>query len=468
MGQGVTIKGDAHLDVKDNATITIVNQGNFEVEDNGSKTSSISIDGDVDLDGNWTNNSASTLDISDNQGNISFSGSSTQYINGTSKTQFSSITIQNDVELGVETQINTLLSIGTGDFLLSNYNLTLTSGATISGYSATYNIITNGTGELKQYLISGGSQVTFPVASNTSYTPVFITQNTGNSSYFNVRVIDGVWSDGTSGTNLALTDPVVNRTWLIDSDETPDADIVLQWNLSDEVNGFDRDAAFGANYDSGWENDPTTITGNDPYQVNFSNITTLNTDHPHSLSDANDPLAIELLYFNAKYQDGEKLIEWATVSENGSAEYILYASIDTENWSEIYRTPAAIYSNQINTYNTIDKNSYTSEIIYYKLVEKELNGNLNEIGIQQLLNTNIDIEISSYINQNNQLIIQLNQNTNQDYQVFLYNNLGQHIECLSSTSGSIITIDMNGYSKGIYIINLRNSKGQSKCHRLIL
>ena len=126
-----------------------------------------------------------------------------------------------------------------GSFLrLDGFNLNTGSQAIISNEHNF--IVTNDTGRLIRS-VATTNPVLFPVGYDTSsYTPVTIT-NTGTTDIFSVRVDTGVTNVG-----IPVTGGVIDRTWLIadSSNGSSHSTIALQWNVGDELTGFNRASCY--------------------------------------------------------------------------------------------------------------------------------------------------------------------------------------------------------------------------------
>lgn len=79
-----------------------------------------------------------------------------------------------------------------------------------------------------------------------------------------VNVLQGVKENGTSGNDMAATKPVVNATWTtsIQGSAAADYGLELSWSAGMEVNSFDRNRSYVAQYASGkWPNANGTAAG---------------------------------------------------------------------------------------------------------------------------------------------------------------------------------------------------------------
>ena len=229
------------------------------------------------------------------------------------------------VLLGGDVVINGNLTLSSGSIFLGGFELALGPTATLTGAGATHFIVTDGSGALRIDGIGSGGRtgmVLFPVGpSATVSTPVTIT-NSGVSDAFTVRVTDGVLDGGGIGAPIAAN--VVGRTWHI-SESTPggsSATLQFQWNLGDELAGFDRSACYIAHHDgAAWQ--PLQATGPSggvgPYQRDVSGVTTFS---PFAIGDGASPLPVEYRSFTTEFLEAAVRLRWETTRETNSRGFL--------------------------------------------------------------------------------------------------------------------------------------------------
>ena len=143
----------------------------------------------------------------------------------------------NNVSLHNEgARITNGLTLVNGKILTGDEDLVINMNATINGAASNRYIVTNSNGRLVSLV--GVTPRTFPVgADNTSYSPVIIA-NTGTIDEFYVRVMQGVKSNGLTGT--PITNYAIDRTWIIDESVAggSNATVSLQWNAAQELPSF--------------------------------------------------------------------------------------------------------------------------------------------------------------------------------------------------------------------------------------
>ncbi|MFZ9718339.1 MAG: hypothetical protein ACO3BD_03190 [Chitinophagaceae bacterium] len=259
--------------------------------------------------------------------------------------------------------------------VLGTHHLTLAGAA--NGTNALNRFQTNGTGTVIKS-IADQSSFLFPVG-NSTYNPVTVTSKTGNTESFSVRVADEVLLGGTSGP--ASTEPRVNRTWHIDKTPATQSgsstvDFLFQWNTADEagsigsysLNHYNGSAWLFARSTGGIESVETNgsiktlrFTG---YAGSFS---------PFAISQTTGPLATASLLLKAKAEQGEVVLYWKTLVEQGSLHFEIQRSTNGVHFTPIAQVAAAG--------NSITERNYTyrdtrppSGMVYYRLRKVQRNG----------------------------------------------------------------------------------------------
>jgi hypothetical protein len=226
-------------------TITVENGATLVIEGSYTSTSSgtIEIDGQVNLKGDFINNSGSIATGS--TGRLSFTGSAAQAITGSASTTFfCAVEVNNSTGVALTTGstgnsqvLDSTLILTSGKVTLNGFNLEL-SNEGVSGADATKYLVTNSTGKVKALV--GASNYTFPVG-NASFNPVILNE-AGTSDTYSVSFADSYPSGWTGTTNAVL------GYWDI-SDANGGGNnlaVTTQWNASQEQAPFDRtDCAVG-------------------------------------------------------------------------------------------------------------------------------------------------------------------------------------------------------------------------------
>ena len=113
-------------------------------------------------------------------------------------------------------------------------------------------------------------------------------------------------------------------------------------------------------------------------------------------SQNNNPLPVELLYFDGVKYPTFNMLKWSTASEHNSSYFDVERSIDGIEWRVIGTKTAAVNSNTQLNYSYLDAiNQFT--IHYYRLVQYDIDGKFEIYGPIALDNSN-DKQVVKYIN----------------------------------------------------------------------
>ncbi len=86
-----------------------------------------------------------------------------------------------------------------------------------------------------------------------------------------------------------------------------------------------------------------------------------------------NPLPVELLWFNAFAKDDKVIIEWTTASETNCDYFGIQRSVDGRTFTEIGRVKGAGNSNLLQHYRMIDENPW-EDLSYYRLRQVDFDG----------------------------------------------------------------------------------------------
>ncbi len=283
----------------------------------------------------------------------------------------------------------TALMLTSGILSIGNNDVTMAPGATLTGGSASSYIRTDpsptATGTLKRTVVgSSATPVVFPVGTST-YTPATLSQPTGGTTdVFSVRVFNGVFKGGTTGT--ASTDHVVNRTWMIEEaasgpGSNSNATLTLQWNAADELPLFTRSECRIGHYLAGIGYDrasPTTgpygiAAGSDPFTRFRTNITSFS---PFAVGDAGGVLPVELTAFTATAKPGVGVqLNWATASEKNNDRFEVQRSqsADSKGFVTITTVRGQGTTSEAHAYDYLDRQA-PQGLVYYRIRQVDRDG----------------------------------------------------------------------------------------------
>jgi len=280
------INNGASLTLNAGSSLTI--KGDFLNLDDGN----IGNAGDLYISGNWVNNATSGNLLLGTIGTVHFNGISPQYIDGSAKTYFGNLHIQNNVFLNTESSIQIDLLLDGASLKLQDKSLIMMFGASISGANASGYIIAEDIGLLTQRV--DNNDILFPVGTSSSYVPVTI-YNSGLTDNFGVRVFNDVLDGGLSGTTIPEINNCVNMTWDIIEFTPGGSNLTVStvWNASDEGTNFDRtQCGIGHYTNSAWNPQSSgSAIGSNPYARTRTGITD---PGAFAVGDINSPMAVTL------------------------------------------------------------------------------------------------------------------------------------------------------------------------------
>lgn len=300
---------------------------------------------------------------------VIFSQSNTQYLpNGIT---FPDVTIRGggNKRLQADTQINGNVRLEGGYITLGNHNLTISSGGSITVGSQLSYIKTNGTGMLRRRVSS--TQVSFPIG-NSSYNPAKLFNTfSATADWYGVRVEDEILMAGTSG--QALISEAIDRTWIIEEDISggSDLNIELQWDVADEMPGFDRQSCFISQWSgSAWQEQTIdAASGNGPFRQQVENVENVS---PFAVQSSS-PLPVEVGYFQGRSQAEGVLLHWTTLIEENNDFFIVEKSTNGIDFEEVVQIDGYGTSYTTKHYQFLDQYPFTG-INYYRLRQIDFDG----------------------------------------------------------------------------------------------
>ncbi len=217
--------------------------------------------------------------VLDGTGNVSLAFAQ----NGSTLGTFTISQTSGTVTLNSDLTVNGTLDLQQGNLILGANDLTLSAGATIAGGSESSFVVTNGQGELSLFVEAGNSGVLFPCGTIEGYFPSIVAQNQGAANaQIGVSVAAGVFAQGETGSDLTVSESLVDHTWFISSANANaqlDLDFKFYWNANATVNGFDHNACYISHYVNGaWDSHAfaqASVEANDYFSITREHITSL-------------------------------------------------------------------------------------------------------------------------------------------------------------------------------------------------
>ncbi|SEJ49728.1 Por secretion system C-terminal sorting domain-containing protein [Dyadobacter sp. SG02] len=251
---------------------------------------------------------------------------------------------------------------------LGDNDITLADNALIEGASAESYLITDGTGGLKKQKV-GLEEFTFPVGSETSYTPLIMT-NFGIVDNFTARANIGTYTSFLN--NIPQGSPIssmaVNKTWYVSEDVPGGSNVTMTlfWNATDELPNFDRNECFITHYQNNQWDEMMALPafGTGPYTKKRVGITSFS---PFAVANPNSPLPVALARFDAVREGNAALLTWSTNSEINSDHFEVQRSGNAKDWESIGSVAAARESQVLTDYHFVDLHPLVLQESFYRL-----------------------------------------------------------------------------------------------------
>ncbi len=173
--------------------------------------------------------------------------------------------------------------------------------------------------------------------------------------------------------------------------------------------------------------------------------------NPYDLTfivSSNASLPVKLISFTAQKQNSKTLIQWTTVSEQNSKEFIIQRSMDGSQWYSI-GTVAAQGNSSITTNYSYTDIAPVMGTDYYRLLQTDIDGKSSYSEIRMVKFTNDNKSFFAMANpvSNGELRVQVNETLLMN----LYDLRGRLLWKKQLTTG-IQNINMSDYPAGIYFL----------------
>jgi hypothetical protein len=184
------------------------------------------------------------------------------------------------------------------------------------------------------------------------------------------------------------------------------------------------------------------------------------------------PLPVDLSEQGINCVNNKVKLNWTTVSETQNDFFKVQRSADGTNFNDMAIINGAGNSNSALHYSWEDS-SPLSGISYYRLEQNDFNGKQNLFPNLVIENCKNDFEVNIYPNpfENTYNISISTGNSDVDFKSQLIDVLGKQITLpyttkLLSNGDHLLTFDLSGQPKGVYLLKL-NINGESSCTRLV-
>ena len=177
---------------------------------------------------------------------------------------------------------------------------------------------------------------------------------------------------------------------------------------------------------------------------------------------ANVALPLTLLEFSGRLQSNKALLNWKTENEKNTLEFIVERSIDGNQYKPV-GTVAAANRPGMHGYSFTDPaiNMIGAKIIYYRLQQKDIDGQFVYSKIITLSLANENMVVSLYPNPvNNELNLSISSPQRDNIQLKIIDASGKMINQQTkqlTTGSNSLTIDVNKIATGVYYLSIQGN-----------
>jgi len=209
-----------------------------------------------------------------------------------------------------------------------------------------------------------------PIGSST-FAPVWITNLTGASDTFTIRLLGDVYQNGTGGATVAV--PRVRLTWDIakkQSNGVSGIDIRLRYDPSLISSAMADPRLFHYMNGAGWQKQTgttTTATG----MLTYTSYT--GSFSPFAIADGASTLPVRLSSFTARPLAKQVVLNWTSSLEENAESYIVQHSTDGLSWTAIGLVPATGTTTIARSYQLIHEHPVSGNN-HYRLAQRDIDG----------------------------------------------------------------------------------------------
>ncbi|MGZ5242417.1 MAG: T9SS type A sorting domain-containing protein, partial [Bacteroidia bacterium] len=436
--------------------------GNLTVETKA--TLSLSGNGHLNVGGNIVNNG--TFSTGNTSRKLVMNGTQAQAFSGTGTYTIKALEINNASGVTLNVPISLSNTIGSGLTLTNgNLNTSATNTLTLQEYSTIAGGSKNSfvAGPLiKNFSTNSQLNIVLPLGKDTLYRPVTITpESIATASTFKAEYFKGTAAYNLSSVDSSLENVSDNEYWNIQR-TTGSTNAVLGFNWGESSNITDVENLRIARWDNTkWQNEggEQSVTGT----MNYGSVSTNNLSQFGTFTfgyQKTVPLPVSWLYFTAKAQDKNALLQWATASEINNNGFEIERSQDGENFEVIGWVNGNGTSNQKHFYSYADMEfgSLHTSTVYYRLKQTDFNGAYEYSTIETLRKNEVRLtDISIYTDAQKCLKVQIISSINASTQVEILNMNGQILKQLNtyiSAGNNTVKVPVHEMKAGLYVVRV--------------
>ncbi|MCO5287572.1 MAG: T9SS type A sorting domain-containing protein [Chitinophagaceae bacterium] len=173
------------------------------------------------------------------------------------------------------------------------------------------------------------------------------------------------------------------------------------------------------------------------------------------------PTPVDLMNFNGRYNNGQVSLDWQTAQEFNSDKFEIYRSENGQNFALVGSVKSAGYSGDVKSYSFVDGNPGSSQYVYYKLKQIDLDGKFIYTNVVKVAVGGLKASLQAYPNPfSTHFTASFSANKTADATITLRNSIGQPVmvRTLKVTKGNN-TVDISNLpplTPGVYYATIHN------------
>ncbi len=407
----------------------------------------------ISVGGNWTNNSSFTYTA---PRTVTFNGSSTQSLGGTTATGFDNLTISNTAGINVTNNItvNNVLALNNGIVSVSSGKVvtianTSTAAITTSGAFGTSIHVD---GALK-WNTANTAEYLFPTGDGGRYMKTGILPTTAAAADFTVEAFNS------SPLNRSNLEVGIDHVSLVEEWEitgSASSKIKLYWQNNSGVDESVLSDLRVVHYTGGlWSSKGNSATdGAADFITSVASASY--SRHTFASINTNHPLPVELISFDAVQNETAVDLKWETATEINNDYFILEKSGDGINFSLLDSMDGAGNSSSLLDYYYSDKNPMPG-ISYYRLNQVDNSGIKNNLKTISVNFEGLEI-ISTYPNpaENEvKFLINTSQDTYATYSIYdMKGQISRSERLLFQKGVTNLLVDITNLAQSFYVFRI--------------
>ncbi len=256
---------------------------------------------------------------------------------------------------------------------------------------------------------------------------------------------------------------VIDRWWDIQASAAVTSNLTFSYQGSENTTSLAPTGTMQAQHwnGTGWDAPVGSGTGVTS-GVGTVSVTGASTFSPWVITSAAAPLPIELTSFTATCSDKNVVVKWITASETNTSTFAVERSVDGIGYYSVGMVNAAGTTAQVHNYVITDYNPIAGVKTYYRLKETDIFGKSKyyQVVISDC-DSNLSSTVTTYNNQQGNIVITLNTEANNTYVATLYDVVGNKVinEQFTAEKGSNnFKLNISNLNSGVYFISIENGE----------